>query len=281
MDILQFASLSHVSAPAYCYIPKLCRLYFIQSACPEIAEPSTSLPKSKQKKWRKQPAADTKISGGGAHPAKTSGGGIHPAEGAMKRARTKKETGLPECCKRGCTNDAASLRAKFCADCFVKKARAANRKRKSFAGNTGAKGGIGNTGNTNVGNRKRKAGERSGLKRCAKYGLVVKKEWLDKILVGEKDWEIRGCATTRRGWVHLAQSRAGGTLVGRARLVDCVQIARSTFMKHVHHHCVPRLSMVPYKRIFAWVLEDAERFMRPLVYKHRQGAVIWTTVWGS
>ena len=48
-----------------------------------------------------------------------------------------------------------------------------------------------------------------------------------------------------------------------------------------HHHCVTDLSMVRYKRIFAWVLEDAERFVRPLVYDHRQGAVIWTKVWGK
>ena len=62
------------------------------------------------------------------------------------------------------------------------------------------------------------------MKRCAKFALVVKKHWLDKILAGEKDWESRGCSTTRRGWIHLAESKAGGRLAGRARLVDCVEL---------------------------------------------------------
>ena len=46
-------------------------------------------------------------------------------------------------------------------------------------------------GNMETGQSKRSAGKRSGLKRSAKHALVVKKRWLDKILDGEKDWEIR------------------------------------------------------------------------------------------
>ena len=128
--------------------------------------------------------------------------------------------------------------------------------------------------NNIYGQKKQLGGQRSRVKRCAKFALVVTQHWLDRILAGKN-----GCPTTRRGWIHLAQSKAGGTLVGRARLVDCAELNKSTFLEHVHRHCVPRLSMVPYKRIFAWVLEDAERFAQPLAYKHRQGAVIWATAW--
>ena len=116
------------------------------------------------------------------------------------------------------------------------------------------------------------------MKRSAKIALVVKKRWLDQILAGAKDWEIRGSSTARRGWIHFAESQAGGKLVGRARLVDCLSVSRSSFMKDVSRHCVTKLSEVPYKRIFAWVLKDAERFKRPFVYKHRVGAVIWIKV---
>ena len=125
---------------------------------------------------------------------------------------------------------------------------------------------------------KKRAGKRSGLKRSAKYALVVKKQWLDLIIAGDKDWEIRGSSTARRGWIHFAESKAGGKLVGRARLVDCFSVARSSFETYVRRHRVPSLSMVPYKRIFAWVLQDAERFTRPFAYKHRQGAVIWVAL---
>ncbi len=146
------------------------------------------------------------------------------------------------------------------------------------AGNANAKGNPGNTGNETKGAAKKRAGGRSGLKRSAKIALVVKKRWLDQILAGVKDWEIRGSSTARRGWIHFAESQAGGKLVGRARLVDCLSVRRSSFMKDVSRHCVTSLSEVPYKRIFAWVLKDAERFKRPFVYKHRVGAVIWIKV---
>jgi len=104
---------------------------------------------------------------------------------------------------------------------------------------------------------------------------VVKKRWLDKILSGEKDWEIRGKATKIRGPIHFAESAAGGKLVGRARLVDCVEIPRATFMDHISRHCVESLREVPYKPIFAWVLEKPERFRKPFLYEHPPGAIIW------
>jgi len=198
-----------------------------------------------------------------------------------------------KCSRPRCTNDAVSIRAKFCTACFKKNASLTSSKRKVFGGGGGVfgnsgntttargKGVLGNGGNTIAGRQKKSAGARSGLKRSAKFALVVKKHWLDKILAGEKTWEIRGSSTSRRGWIHLAQSKAGGTLVGRARLVKCIQLDKTAFFEHVHLHCVPRLSMVPYKRVFAWVLEDVERFVQPFTYNHRQGAVIWATAWGN
>ena len=125
---------------------------------------------------------------------------------------------------------------------------------------------------------RKRAGKQSGLKRSAKYALVVKKQWLDLIFAGDKDWEIRGSSTARRGWIHFAESKAGGKLVGRARLVDCFSVPRSSFMQHINRHCVRTLSEVPYRRIFAWVLKEAERFEKPFVYKHRLGAVLWVKV---
>ena len=116
------------------------------------------------------------------------------------------------------------------------------------------------------------------MKRSAKFALVVKKHWLDKILAGEKDWEIRGCSTTRRGWVHFAESKGGGKLVGRARLVDCIKIPKDKFQSHAHRHQVTNVADVPYKCIFAWVFEDAERFTEPFGYSHTPGAIIWVKV---
>ena len=198
----------------------------------------------------------------------------------------KKFVKTPNCNNfRRCGRKAKSSRSKFCMPCF--KANAA-RKGALGAGNVTAAGAPGNAGNAsgapgNAGNQtkgriKKRAGKRSGLKRSSAVALVVRKKWLDLILAGKKDWEIRGAKTTRRGWIHLAESKATGQLMGRARLVDCKPIAKSSFMKHVKHHHVPSLNMLPYERPFAWVLKDAERFAQPFFYEHRPGAVIWVSV---
>ena len=84
------------------------------------------------------------------------------------------------------------------------------------AGNPYARGSAGNVGNARKGAVKKHAGKRSGIRRSAKQALVVKKVWLDLILSGRKTWEIRGMATSKRCWIHFAESQAGGLLMGRA-----------------------------------------------------------------
>ena len=140
------------------------------------------------------------------------------------------------------------------------------------------KGVLGNGGNTTTGRKKKRAGKRSGVRRSAKRALVVKKRWLDLILAGQKKWEIRGSSTAKRGWIHFAESQAGGKLMGRARLVDCFPVSRESFVRNFHQYRVPSLSMVPYHTPYAWVLEDCEKFDKAFNYEHKRGAVIWVDV---
>jgi hypothetical protein len=132
-------------------------------------------------------------------------------------------------------------------------------------------------GNMKVGKQKCDAGRRGGLRRCAAMALTVKKEWLDLILAGKKTWEIRGTSTDRRGLIHFAQS-GSGQLRGRAKLVGCRQLDRDTFMQHKRFHQIRNVKMVKYKKIWAWILEDAEPHDMPFDYSHKQGAVIFVTV---
>ena len=88
---------------------------------------------------------------------------------------------------RRCGRKAKSIRAQFCLPCFKETAAA---KAHTGTGNSQARGNPGNAGNINRGRKKISAGRRSGVKRCAKFALVVKGYWLDKILAREKDWEI-------------------------------------------------------------------------------------------
>ena len=118
------------------------------------------------------------------------------------------------------------------------------------------------------------AGRRSGHRRKAEMALVIKGHWLDKILAGKKTWEIRSSATCRRGWIHLAKS-GSKELCGGANLVGCRKISRRNFTKFKKQHCVPSLSNVPYKTIWAWILEDAVAYTTNFDYVHTQGAVIF------
>ena len=207
---------------------------------------------------------------------------------SMKVLLKKIKKHFPNCSNfKKCGRKAISQRAKFCGPCF--KAGAARSGARSGGNRTGNPGNSGNIkkgiskkkagalsgGNAKKGNSKKKAGARSGVKRSSKVALVVKKRWLNKIFDGEKDWEIRSSNTSRRGWIHLVESKACGKLMGRACLVDCFELSKSQFGKSRCHHCVRYLSEVPYKRMFAWVLNDAERFEKPFMYEHAQGAVIW------
>ena len=145
-------------------------------------------------------------------------------------------------------------------------------------GNVCARGYLRNAGNVLNGKLKKDAGKRSGLRRSSTKALVVKKKWLDLIFSGAKTWEIRGTATAKRGWIHFAESQAGGKLRGRARLVNCFCLPTESFHRHYKKHCVPSLSVVPYVKIYVWVLEDAEEFEKPFEFDQKRGAVIWVDV---
>ena len=213
---------------------------------------------------------------------------------------------MPKCVNyRKCGRRAKGPYAKFCKICFV--ANAILRGRDSFGNSSGNPGNVGNlsgnpgnagnssasgtlrnagnpsgnprsTGNMKKGKVKKDAGKRSGLRRSAKKAIIVKKYWLNLILAGRKTWLIRGRTTLKRGWVHFVESQAGGMLRGRGRLVKCFRLPADSFHEHYSKHCVPRLTMVPYDTLYAWVFEDVEEFDKPFYYKHKQGAVTWVNV---
>lgn len=104
--------------------------------------------------------------------------------------------------------------------------------------------------------------------------LVIKGKWLDLILNGRKTWEIRGTSTHVRRVVRLAQSGTGH-LVGEARVTNCFCIDREDLPNHTDKHCIQDVSIVTYRRIYAWVLQDAMRYPEPTPYKHPRGAITW------
>lgn len=112
-------------------------------------------------------------------------------------------------------------------------------------------------------------------------GLVVKPDWLDKILDGSKSWEIRGSRTRRRGRIHLIGSGTG-LVFGSVRLVDVVGPLTSAelFRQRARHQDLAfrARQSPPYEATFAWVLEGPRRFAQPIPYRHPLGAVIWVNL---
>lgn len=101
-------------------------------------------------------------------------------------------------------------------------------------------------------------------------GLVIKVPHIDRILDGRKIWEIRSSSTNIRGDIALIQS-GSGTVVGKARLVDCIPLTKEMLAENFDKHLAEAIS---YKAPHAWVLECAER-ITPRPYEHPQGAIIW------
>lgn len=111
--------------------------------------------------------------------------------------------------------------------------------------------------------------------------LLVKQPWIDKILSGEKPWELRGSRTKIRGPIALIQSGTG-TVVGICELADVEgPLSLAKLRRTVARHRVPPgyfKDGPPYPKTYAWVLRGAIRFTRPVSYEHPSGAVIWVNL---
>jgi hypothetical protein len=110
--------------------------------------------------------------------------------------------------------------------------------------------------------------------------LLIKSPWIEKILAGEKTWEIRGNNIKIRGPVALIRS-GSGLIVGVCKIVDVIPFASvSELERFEEKHCVPksRMQEVDYKKPHAWVIEDAKPLARPILYQHPNGAIGWVNL---
>lgn len=107
--------------------------------------------------------------------------------------------------------------------------------------------------------------------------LVIRRPWIDKILEGEKTWEIRGSRTSVRNQIGLITSRSRA-VVGVCDLVECIgPLTSGVFRKNAK-----KAGMRPgeatlgyYRQTYAWVVKNAQQLARPVEYRHPSGAVIW------
>jgi hypothetical protein len=98
--------------------------------------------------------------------------------------------------------------------------------------------------------------------------LIIMKEPLDLILFGEKIWEIRGSACSKRGKITLIESKSG-TVVGVAELVGCVgPLSVTEWNKNLQKSQCSRITSMDEcrygDRAHAWVLRNARRHREAL-----------------
>lgn len=109
--------------------------------------------------------------------------------------------------------------------------------------------------------------------------LIVKPSWADKILSGEKEWEIRGCSTKKHGKIGIAKSGTS-CIFGEVNIVDSILLTKNLWEENVDKHlvrCTWDCLLEKYKHPYAWIFEpnSAKRYDSPVPYVHPKGAVIW------
>ncbi len=109
-------------------------------------------------------------------------------------------------------------------------------------------------------------------------GLVIADPWIDHILEGRKDWEMRSQPTAIRGWFGLIR-KGSGQVVGLARLVDCGKaLDQAAMIDSIPHHRIPE-TMIRRGEVAKWVvpwkLDDIVPLAEPVPCEHRSGAVTW------
>lgn len=113
-------------------------------------------------------------------------------------------------------------------------------------------------------------------------GLIIASPWIEKILSGEKTWEIRGTNTGIRERIALIR-KGSGLIVGTAILVESVgPLSFDDLRDSVDRHRVPRDQLRAvlgrYKRPHGWVFRNVTPLRPPVPYAHPSGAVKWVTL---
>lgn len=109
-------------------------------------------------------------------------------------------------------------------------------------------------------------------------GLIIADPWIDYILDGAKDWEMRSSGASHRGWFALIR-KGTGAIFGVAKLIDVgTPLSLADMITSFEHHRIPE-HMISSGKVAKWntpwKLADVRRLDRPVLYRHKSGAVTW------
>ena len=107
-------------------------------------------------------------------------------------------------------------------------------------------------------------------------GLIVRKEWMDKIFYHGKHWEMRSTHTKQRGRIKLIEA-GSGLIVGECFISGSHKVSEDLASKSLIAHQVDDLELLK-KWCFAWRLSKVKKYDSPVKYNHPRGAVIWVNL---
>lgn len=107
-------------------------------------------------------------------------------------------------------------------------------------------------------------------------GLIIKAPYIDWILAGDKDIELRGFNTNKRGRIALIKSGTG-LVVGTVEIVDSILIETvNQYEKLRPKHCVgAERRNIKYKELWGWVLANPIILDEPIKYSYKRGQQVW------
>lgn len=110
--------------------------------------------------------------------------------------------------------------------------------------------------------------------------LIIDSPHIDRILAGEKTWEMRSRNCTKRGLIGLIR-KGSGKVVGLAKVIGVRgPLTRSDLLANLDKHRRAREDLdkpALAKNNFAWILSDARPLAQPVSYVHK-GGVTWVTL---
>lgn len=108
-------------------------------------------------------------------------------------------------------------------------------------------------------------------------GLLIRSPHIEKILAGEKTWEMRSSRTEIRGRIALIKA-GSGMIVGTATMYGSLPaLTEDRWEDTRKFHGVEDLERLR-KWKYPWQLLDVIPLPDPIPYDHPKGAVIWVTL---
>jgi len=106
--------------------------------------------------------------------------------------------------------------------------------------------------------------------------LIVDRKYAEKILSGEKEWELRTKTVRKRGKIYIISDKK---VIGSVEIINVKgPFSLEELKKYYDKHKVDEDDLIKYskgKLLYAWVLRNPKKLKREIVLEDKRGAVVW------